>query len=338
MDPTAAATPAAPSTPVASSTPVAPTIADEKPMSVNTTLLENIGYVGKSIKTNFLSWVCIFIAVYVLSDDWQDYGFALLSFLGIMITSHIVHYLAHFTFAYPLNIVHIYHHKHSNSFSHLIQAALEFAFPFSVVAWKYMVKFLLEVDLSFINFWVVFLYYLFYTTVHNINYGIVRVNDVHALHHRMFVKNMGPDVCDIAFGTKHDVTKGVENTLHYIPNIVLATAAVYFIKKYYRGASGEQQALFNNIGMGVYGATVLLLAGTSIYLYAKDRHKLFYRNYTAYYGQHDDNGATSTSTSAATISTSTSTAVNTVNETSASDGQTQLRRVAAKPQSQTSAL
>jgi hypothetical protein len=42
--------------------------------------------------------------------------------------------------------------------------------------------------------------------------------------------NFGPDVCDVMFGTKHTSEDCVENTNHYIPNIIIITFIVLILK------------------------------------------------------------------------------------------------------------
>jgi hypothetical protein len=71
---------------------------------------------------------------------------------------------------------------------------------------------------------------LFYCSVHNINYSIFRVNGVHRLHHTEVNLNFGPDICDVMFGTKHSSEDCVENTNHYIPNILIITCIVMILK------------------------------------------------------------------------------------------------------------
>ena len=43
---------------------------------------------------------------------------------------------------------------------------------------------------------------IFYTTVHNINYSIFHVNNIHEKHHNDVMYNYGPDIMDILMGTK----------------------------------------------------------------------------------------------------------------------------------------
>ena len=71
---------------------------------------------------------------------------------------------------------------------------------------------------------------LFYCSVHNVNYSIFKVNKVHSLHHKEVNVNFGPDVCDVLFGTKHYSENSVENTNHYVPNILIITGIVIILK------------------------------------------------------------------------------------------------------------
>ena len=42
--------------------------------------------------------------------------------------------------------------------------------------------------------------------------------------------NNGPDLCDIMFGTKHP-DDAIENTDHYIPNVIIMTICILFLKR-----------------------------------------------------------------------------------------------------------
>jgi hypothetical protein len=77
--------------------------------------------------------------------------------------------------------------------------------------------------------WIILFSTLFYSSIHNINYGYLRVNNVHRLHHENVMYNNGPDVCDIMFGTKHP-DDAIENTDHYIPNIIIITICILGLK------------------------------------------------------------------------------------------------------------
>jgi hypothetical protein len=78
--------------------------------------------------------------------------------------------------------------------------------------------------------WTIMFSTLLYSTIHNINYGVFHVNDVHKLHHEEYLTNLGPDVCDVIFGTKNPLNETVENINHCIPNITIITILILFLK------------------------------------------------------------------------------------------------------------
>jgi hypothetical protein len=84
--------------------------------------------------------------------------------------------------------------------------------------------------LPFINDWTIVFFYFFYTTVHNINYSIFHVNHIHELHHKTVIYNIGPDISDIILGTKFNPDVDLENTDHYIFNIIGSTILVLLLK------------------------------------------------------------------------------------------------------------
>jgi hypothetical protein len=122
------------------------------------------------------------------------------------------------------SIVHHYHHENDNFFSHFIQIILELSIPYPFV----MLSFFFGINIF--DPWIVIYFMLFYCSVHNINYSIFKVNGVHRLHHTEVNLNFGPDVCDVMFGTKHSSEDCVENTNHYIPNIIVITGIVMILK------------------------------------------------------------------------------------------------------------
>ena len=75
-----------------------------------------------------------------------------------------------------------------------------------------------------INIYVVFLWALAYSTVHNINYDYLAPVS-HQLHHKDKTTNYGIDVWDILVGTKHP-EDGVEDINHYAINLGLITAGL----------------------------------------------------------------------------------------------------------------
>lgn len=55
---------------------------------------------------------------------------------------------------------------------------------------------------------------------------------------------MGPDICDIIFSTKNKTDEDVENTNHYIPNILIITFVILFLKYICNNDKIQQNLLF----------------------------------------------------------------------------------------------
>jgi hypothetical protein len=118
---------------------------------------------------------------------------------------------------------------------------------------------------QFINIWTAISFILFYSTVHNINYGQLRVNDVHFMHHMDIYTNIGPDICDVAFNTKNPKNTEVENTYHYIPNIIIITIVVMLLK--YLSKNNDIKNIFVNSLIGFISSCILFISISSSYLY-----------------------------------------------------------------------
>ena len=183
--------------------------------------------VMNSLKLNYICWVYGSMAVFAVSNNYT---------IG-MITAIIAILQAYFTHKYLhehynlFTVLHYYHHKYDNFFSHFIAYLYEVG---------YVCIFLLLNDIFgtiILDGWVILLFSLLYTSVHNINYGYLHVNTVHELHHKYPLTNIGLDICDIIFGTKHPDDITVENTNHYIPNIIISTVLILFIKQLYQNDS-----------------------------------------------------------------------------------------------------
>jgi hypothetical protein len=177
--------------------------------------------VGKSILENIWSWVTILIAIYCISRD--QYGKGVFTFFILFFASYYLHIKSH-KMNNIFTIAHHYHHEHNNFFSHFVQYTLELCFP---------IIFLLIYSIFgtiLLDKWIILFSTLFYSTIHNINYGYFHINNVHRLHHEDVMINNGPDLCDIIFGTKHP-EDGIENTNHYIPNVIIITIGILLLKR-----------------------------------------------------------------------------------------------------------
>ena len=109
------------------------------------------------------------------------------------------------------------------------------------------------------------LFVLFYTSVHNINYGYFRINNVHSLHHKTYFTNLGPDICDIMFGTKNNLNETVENTNHYIPNIIIITLIVLCLQYFCLNETFNN--IFNKFIVIFLLSCTILYITSSIYIF-----------------------------------------------------------------------
>ena len=194
-----------------------------------------IKYILESISLNYKSWILLFVCIYIIYPSNFIYSF--LTYFIMMIIAHLFHYWSHLGNNNFGNCVHIYHHENTNWFSHFIQMNLEFI----VLLFPIILKYYLSM-FSFINEWIILFFYFLYTTVHNVNYSIFHINHVHELHHELLIKNMGPDLCDILFDTKYKPENGIENTDHYIPNILLATILILFMQYIWKNSENNDNS------------------------------------------------------------------------------------------------
>ena len=153
--------------------------------------------------------------------------------------SHFYHYMSHISLYFPFNIIHVYHHSTNTTFfSYSLEVIYEFLTLYVPIAYKYVVNHCLPKDniinilLSNMNVWAILLYVFFYITMHNINYSILHVNEIHKVHHEKLLKNMSPDICDIFFCTKDDIDNK-ENIDNMILNVFLSAIVLFFIKRVY---------------------------------------------------------------------------------------------------------
>ena len=179
----------------------------------------------KSIVLNYKSWLCFMFSINIITT--KTFLIAFSNLILFMIYSHILHFIWHLKCVYPINIIHTYHHSVHNTLSYVSEIIMESVLFTSIIAPKYVINHQL---IPYIDEWTLFLGLIWYMTVHNINYSIFRVNDVHKIHHEVLEENMGPDICDIIFNTKYKPELGLENTDHYIPNIIVITIVIKLLQ------------------------------------------------------------------------------------------------------------
>ena len=175
------------------------------------------------------------MAVYFISRD--NFILGIFSFVFILFIAYRDHKTSH-NIKNIFSIIHHYHHENDNFLSHFSQIILEFAAVGIFLPLYYIF------GTIFFNPWVFIFFILFYSSVHNINYSLLKVNGVHKLHHECTTTNIGPDICDIIYGTKHPSEAKVENTDHYIPNIIFASIIVLILQYFWKNDTNKKYMLF----------------------------------------------------------------------------------------------
>jgi hypothetical protein len=216
-----------------------------------------------SITQNYKSWVCMFVAIYFVSKPNLIEGY--FTFGVMLLFSYYIHKETHAVRNF-LTIAHHYHHEHNNFISNFVQILLEFQAGCGLnMLFHYLF------DGRFFNTWAMMLSYLFYTSVHNINYSIYHVNHIHELHHKYQDTNMGPDICDIIGGTKNEnmpSNEYIENTDHYILNIIVGAIIVLIIQNLYSNDSYKE--IMDSIANYSLSTAAILIFIITTYIYIHD--------------------------------------------------------------------
>ncbi len=200
---------------------------------------------------------------------------------------YFFHLVSHYPVSYPMNTVHLYHHAHSDWLSHFTQINLEFIAATSIVFLLSMAHGNAKVSnkttqsFSLYGGWsviagilrryipfksvavVIFFLWFFYTTVHNVNYSILHINRVHEHHHQFPFENLGPDFCDIFFGTKYRFEEEAEDISHYVPNICAAVLCLFCYEVFIDGFGDRKEwmlSTFNWIFLVAVSAHMIFTA------------------------------------------------------------------------------
>jgi hypothetical protein len=208
---------------------------------------ENIYYAWLSVYQNYKWWISALICLFVLNQCQinKKYLYSFLTFISIMIYSQIFHYLLHVNTFYPMNVIHVYHHSVSSWLSNFLEIIFESIVLFYPLMTFYLyyhylhffniqIKWIDEL-VSICDYWTIVFYMGFYVTMHNINYSILKVNHIHRIHHEELLRNMSPDIFDILFFTKDDITD-VENMDHMILNLYISLVFALILQKIYNSS------------------------------------------------------------------------------------------------------
>lgn len=184
------------------------------------------------IKNIIVYIICILIFPSILSES--NYLYGILFTTLVIFYSYWVHISAHrFEKNNLFSSIHIYHHKHNNNISYYGQLFAEIIF----VSIAVILNMYLNTTLSHIFLWMTTYVIILYSLVHTINYGVLKVNNYHELHHKDPTTNFGPDIWDYLCCTKHVETPDIEDSSHYLPPAILSFFFVLALKELMKNAT-----------------------------------------------------------------------------------------------------
>ena len=210
--------------------------------------MEYIEHIITSIKINYKTWIALFCSCLLLYP--QNLILGIILYIICILQSYWAHRISHEKWAFFLNRAHIYHHENTDAMSHIVQVAIETVAVFSPFIFLYYILDIKETIYP-LDPYVFIMFYIFYTSTHNINYGQIHVNDVHWKHHLDYNVNYGPDICDIVFNTKYP-KNSIENTDHYLPNIIIGTLIALLIKYTYENSNEHNKDIIKKITFLTY--------------------------------------------------------------------------------------
>ena len=226
--------------------------------------MKNWKYFKESLIINYKSWIALLISSYLVCD------YNLFTGIYNYIIGMLYIYFGHIFYHSPLSTfyyyIHTYHHDHTDNNSILFEVVMEFVGTMMPIVVIYLLYKCERLILGF-NPYVYLFFALFYSTVHIFNYTLLRYNNTHMEHHININGNYFPDICDLLFNTKHNPSD-VENTDHWIPNIIAVTLFVLFAKNCYRKYKNKEflKLLFFIIYGLMYDSIIIF----GIYYYIKD--------------------------------------------------------------------
>ena len=179
----------------------------------------HISKIKEAFSKNYLTFIVMFASCVMLC--YENIGLGLIYYIFCTHLSYFIHIAAHREDSKTINVVHEYHHNHLDNYGHYLQILLELSTAIMPIFIIYLFTGRLYVKNSFEPY-VIFMFSLFYSSIHNINYSVFHVNKIHENHHKDWTINYGPDICDVLYGTKENY-EDLEDTSHYIPNLLICT-------------------------------------------------------------------------------------------------------------------
>uniref|UniRef100_A0A6C0EII0 Uncharacterized protein n=1 Tax=viral metagenome TaxID=1070528 RepID=A0A6C0EII0_9ZZZZ len=186
----------------------------------------HISKIKEAFTKNYLTFIVMFASCVMLC--YENIGLGLMYYVFCTHLSYFIHILAHEDSSKTINVVHEYHHNYIDNYGHYLQILLELSTAILPIFVIYMFTGRLYIKNTFEPY-VIFMFSLFYSSIHNINYSVLHVNKIHENHHKDWTINYGPDICDVLYGTKENYEE-LENTSHYIPNLLICTMIAKFLQ------------------------------------------------------------------------------------------------------------
>lgn len=229
--------------------------------------MKNWNNIKKSIIINYKTWIFLLISSYLVCD-YKILSGIFNYILGILYI-YFGHRYYHSPYSTTYYYIHTYHHDHTDNNSVLFEIIMEFTGTMMPIIVLYCL-FNFQKIIEGFNPYVYLFFALFYSTVHIINYTYLRINDMHMKHHTNISGNYFPDICDLIFDTKHE-PDDVENTDHWLPNIIAVTLIVLLTKTFFRNSSNQK--LLKLKGFIVYGLMYDSVLFFTLYYMLKDLFK-----------------------------------------------------------------
>lgn len=210
----------------------------------------------KVIKNIIIYIISIIIFPSIISES--NYLYGILFTIIIMFYSYWIHMVGHRGDNTNLfKSIHLYHHTHNDYISYYGQIFTEIIFvSISVILNMYFNN-----TLSRIFLWNTLYVILLYSLVHTVNYGVLKVNNYHELHHKDPTTNFGPDIWDYLCSTKNVETPDIEDISHYLPAAILSFFFVLALKELMKYATFTY--IFNVVNI----LCVIILVLLTLYIY-----------------------------------------------------------------------
>jgi hypothetical protein len=212
----------------------------------------------KSIKLNYIFYSLLIVCLFIISY-YTDSSFlwCILTFIYVSFNGYFVHYLSH-----KINLIEIFYTSDSSKFDNYLykipgmDSLIYFLFKMfdfhseihhdtsinkklDNKMYEFIMNFITQSGLlllfilftKYLNYYVCFLWGIFYASVHMINYDILKPQS-HKNHHLNVEKNYDILLWDTILNTKYDYNDIVEDVNHCSYNIVILTILIVCFIKY----------------------------------------------------------------------------------------------------------